>query len=644
MARANTPRPRANKKVSFGYPDPPDYDLDRSFNFGFSESSCSAADYVPRSLENSPETSPNSTVRGSTGRRRFQCGADYFATPTPPLSRFNRRGHEYTASDASSITLTPENAASHGHRYTASDASDDTICPDSLAHHGHRYTASDASGITLTPENVARHGHRYTASDASDDTVSPENLTSHGHRHTASDASDDAVSPGNLAHNEHNRYAAPNANSPAIAPEYVAHHSYTAPDPVTPRNARSSPSTTRALENYVRALDDDARSGPSSARALDNYIRALDDDARSGPSSARALDGNSRSAPSSARAIEEYLRALGYDVGSDSGSAMAFDDNQETELDLTGSSFTGVEGNLEFSWPAIPRRRKYRSLALPYVPLTKPPVFGPPARTCRCCTPDISPEFLSAELSQEGNMMGPQLDALRSKLNLLISSMNMTVEIGGAELLESMGTFLNLARVIVNEFDQIATKFSVRWEHRLTPVPPPGLPQYFHEFGENELMAGLPPGIAPASETVNDREFCCFWEHCAQGFSGFRIGDATDILIANDFVQLTFNHFRELKVRMKRDLYQRARLAVRDAKLAQEMKDRKDVRRVPVVKRKKRIDEEETISDDTVEVEGDDAARMQLRTDQIAADAEADEMKRRWDRRQNANGGRGMSP
>lgn len=627
MTRVNMTRPRANKRVSFDYPGPPDYDLDCSFNFGFSESSCSAADYVPRSLENSPETSPNSTVRGSTGRRRFQCGADYFAAPTPPLSRFNRRGHEYTASDASSITLTPENVARHGHRYTASDSSDDTICPDSLARHGHRHTASDASSITLTPENLARHGHRYTGSDANDDTISQENVTRHGHGYTESDASDDTMSPGNLARHGH-RYTASDTSSPAIAPEDVARHTYTAPDPVTPRDARHSPRAARALEDYVRALDDDARSGPRSARALENYFRALDGDDRSGPSSARTL--------------EDFVRALGDDARSDSISAIAFDDDEEAELDLTGSSFVEVEGNIEFSWPTIPCRPKYRSLALPHVPLTKSPVFGPPVRTCRCCTPDTSPELLSAELAQEGNIMGPQLDALRSKLNLLISSMNMTVEIGGAKLLESIGTFLNLARVIVNEFDQIATKFSVRWEHRLTPVPPPGPPRYFREFEENELMAGLPPGIAPASETVNDRDFCCFWQHCAWGFSGFRIGDATDVLIANDFVQLTFNHFRELKVRMRRDLYQRARLAVRDAKLAQERKDRKDVRRVPVVKKKKRIDEEETIGDDTVEVEGDDAVQMQIRTDQIAADAEADEMKRRWDRRQNANGGRGM--
>lgn len=499
----------------FDCPDWSYSDLDCSFNSGLSETSYSAADYVPGSLENSPETSPNSTMRGTpgTGRRRFQCGADYFATPTPSLSKFNIRGHQYTASDASSITITPEN----------------------FARHGHKHTASDASSITITPENVARHGHKYTASDASSLTVTPEDDT---------------------------------------------HHRYAAPDPITPRNA--------AQPYFSPGID-----------------------------------------------IEN-------DELPDFSSDTALEDDEPPVLDISDSVFTRVEGNLVFNWPIIPCRPKYVSLALPHSPPTRRPVFGPPIRTCRCCTPDTCPALLSAELAQEGEVMGPQLDALRTKLHLLISSMNMTVEIGGAKLLESIGTFLDLARVIVNEFNQIVTKFSVRWEHKLTPVPPPGPPRYFNQFGENELMAGLPPGIAPASETVDDGDFCSFWQHCAQGFGGFRIGEARDVLIANDFVQLTFNHFRELNVRMRRDIYLRARLAVRDAKLAQERKDKKDVRRVVVIRRKKRIDEEETISDDTVQVEGDDAVQMQFRANQIAADAEADEMKRRWARRQNANGGHGM--
>lgn len=512
-------RPSRTRTVVVDCPEWSYSDLDSSFDFGLSETSYSAADYVPGSLENSPETSPNSTVRGTpgTGRRRFQCGADYFATPTPSLSKFNIRGHQYTASDASGITITPEN----------------------FARHGHKYTASDASSITMTPENVARHGHQYTASDSSSFTETPEDDTDHRHA---------------------------------------------APDPVTPMNV---------IQYYF---------GPSMD--LENDV--LPDF-------------------SSDAAIE-------YEYGYDGPPTVDFSD----------SVFTQVEGNVVFNWPAIPCRPGCVSLALPYSPPTRRPVFGPPIRTCRCCAPDTCPALLSAELAQEGEAMGPQLDALRNKLHLLISSMNMTVEVGGAKLLESMGTFLNLARVIVNEFDQIVTKFNVRWEHKLTPVPPPGPPQYFNRFRENEVMAGLPPGIAPASETVDDRDFCSFWQHCAQGFSGFRIGESKDVLIANDFVQLTFNHFKELRLRMRRGLYLRARLAVRDAKLAKERKDKKDVRRVVVIRRKKRIDEEETISDDTVKVEGDDAVQMKARKNQTTADADADEMRRRWACRQNANGGNGM--
>lgn len=290
-------------------------------------------------------------------------------------------------------------------------------------------------------------------------------------------------------------------------------------------------------------------------------------------------------------------------------------------------------------WSFLCRRmRMYQPLALPYIIPTKLPVFGPQVRTCRCCNIHCSAESLSAELAQESLIVGPQLQALRTELHILINSMTMTVGTGSIKLFESIGAFLDLARIIVDEFDRIASRFQVRWEHRLTPLPESGPPRYFGwGVGDHESLSSLRPAICLGSSTIDATGFCSFWQHCASRFGRFEVVDAADVVIANEFVQRIFGNFTELSMRMRKGNYMHARRVAVDEKIALEKKERKEARKrgVMVFRRKKRIDEVETIGDDFCVLEGDDAMKMEIRSNQIAADAEADEMRRRWARRQN---------
>lgn len=292
------------------------------------------------------------------------------------------------------------------------------------------------------------------------------------------------------------------------------------------------------------------------------------------------------------------------------------------------------------TWPFPYRVPMSRSFALPPPPnvLTRRPVFGPPARTCRCCNINCSAESLFNELTEESVIVGSQLQAIRTKLHTLISSMTMTENIGSVKLFESVQAFLNLARVIVDEFDDVVSKFKVRWEHRLTPLPEPAPPRYFNEAGDDfddDILSIFPAMTFLGDSVINGDVFCKIWKHCESRFGKFEVVDAVDVLLANDFVQRIFTNFVELTKRLRKGNYMRARMLVVQAKLAKEKKARREVRIEMVIRSRRRIDEHETIGDDTCVVEGDDAVRMEIRTNQLAADAEADEMRRRWNRRQN---------
>lgn len=292
------------------------------------------------------------------------------------------------------------------------------------------------------------------------------------------------------------------------------------------------------------------------------------------------------------------------------------------------------------TWPFPSRVRTTRSFALPppLNPLVRRPFFGPPVRTCRCCNIYCSTRSLSDELATESLVVGPQLQVIRTKLHTLISSMTMTVDIGSIKLFESMQAFLDLASVIVDEFDEVVSKFKVRWEHRLTPLPEPAPPRYFNEAGDDfdDDILSIFPAMTFLGDSVLDGDvFCKVWKHCESRFGKFEVVDAADVLLSNDFVKRIFKNFVELTKRLRKGNYMRARLEVVKAKLAQEKIDRKDIRIEKIVRRIRRIDEHETIADDTCIVEGDDAMRMEIRVNELAADAEAEEMRVRWNRRQN---------
>ncbi|KAL0639180.1 hypothetical protein Q9L58_001866 [Maublancomyces gigas] len=292
------------------------------------------------------------------------------------------------------------------------------------------------------------------------------------------------------------------------------------------------------------------------------------------------------------------------------------------------------------TWPFPSRVKMSRSFALPPPsnPLVRRPFFGPPVRACRCCNIYCSAESLSDELATESLVVGPQLQVIRTKLYTLISSMTMTVDIGSIKLLESMQAFLKLASVIVDEFDEVVSKFKVRWEHRITPLPEPAPPRYFNEAGDDfddDILSIFPAMTFLGDSVIDGDVFCKVWKHCESRFRKFEVVDAVDVLLANDFVQRIFKNFVELTKRLRKGNYMRARLATVKAKLAQEKIERKDVRIEKIIRRIRRIDEDETIGDDTCMVAGDDAMKMELRVNQLAADAEAEEMRVRWNRRQN---------
>lgn len=292
------------------------------------------------------------------------------------------------------------------------------------------------------------------------------------------------------------------------------------------------------------------------------------------------------------------------------------------------------------TWPFPYRMRMSRSFALPppYNKLTKNPYFGPPVRTCRCCNVNCSAESLSAELAQESLIVALQLQAIRTKLHTLISSTTMTEDIHSIKLFESVQAFLNLARVIVDEFDEVATMFKVRWEHRLTPLPEPAPPRYFNEDGDDfddDILSMFPAATFLGDSVIDGDVFCRVWKHCESRFEKFKVVDAADTLLANDFVTRIFNNYVELTKRLRKGNYMRGRILLVQAKLARERKARKEVRMERIMGNIRRIDELETIGDDTCEVEGDDAIRMAIREDELVADAEANDMRRRWNRRQN---------
>lgn len=277
--------------------------------------------------------------------------------------------------------------------------------------------------------------------------------------------------------------------------------------------------------------------------------------------------------------------------------------------------------------PGLSRPLRYHSLSLPLPRVVKPPVFGPPICTCRCCPPGCSAASVSAEFANDSEIVGMELEALRTELHVLIDSVFLNVEAGTDELLESMGAFFNIAGALVDESDRIVTKFRVRWRHRVFLLPQPDPPLEF-PAGDGDDLSLTDLALTMWSRKSPVDVLVCreFWQHCVRGFSMFgEVVDATDILAANQFVKRILRRFAKLKSQVKECIEYQEQRAARAVKLAENKKEKKRQKEVEKMEQEmrrdrrrlvadaRRIDEVETISDDTVEVRGDDAAQLRRR-------------------------------